>query len=172
MTRTLRTASIAALLTALAGPTLLAGPAAADITDVSVVGVTPGSQCTVTDGCTIIAGVSGNNRYDQVQFLINGAVVGSATPVANSGVVTATFAWHPTSPGPVMVGATQGTSSSAVSYLVGGGGSACSWLPSGSAGSGSASGSGGSGSSSLSGGTGSAGSGSAGSGSAGSGSAC
>ncbi|WP_067566713.1 hypothetical protein [Nocardia acidivorans] len=165
MKRTLLEVSTAAAFTALAWPALLAGPATADITDISVTGLIPGKACSVKDGCTIIAGVDGSNKFGQVEFLINGASIGTVTPVANSGVVTASLDWHPTATGSYTIGVRQGLSMSTIVYPVGAPNSLCAFLPSGSA-----SGSGGSGSASGSFGSGSAGSGSAGSGSAGSGS--
>ncbi|MFB8006861.1 hypothetical protein [Nocardia sp. NPDC056000] len=165
MTRTLSKVGAAAAFATLAGPMLLAGPATADIADISVVGLIPGKNCTVADGCSIIVGVSGDNKFNQVEFLINGTSIGTATPAANSGVVTASIDWHPTASGSYTIGVKQGLSMSTIVYPVGAPGSLCSLLPSGSS-----SGSGGSGSASGSGGSGSAGTGSAGSGSAGSGS--
>lgn len=172
MTRTLSKVSAAAAFTALAAPAILAGPAGADISDISVIGLGSAPSCTVADGCTIIAGVEGDNKFSPVEFLINGNSIGSANPAAVGGVVTASIAWHPTATGSYTIGVRQALSMSTIVYVVGAPSSLCSFLPSGSSsgsgGSGSASGSGGSGSA----GSGSAGSGSAGSGSAGTGSAC
>ncbi|MTE13645.1 hypothetical protein [Nocardia aurantiaca] len=165
-------ASAAAALALLAG-SMLAGPAGASVENISVAGLTSDKPCSVADGCVIQAALGGTDQLSPVDFLVNGAVIGTLTPTSYGSGAAANLPWHPANDGTYTVGVRQGFSNSSIVYVVGKGG-ACppvsSLFPgsssSGSAGSGSASGSAGSGSASGSGGSGSAGTGSAGSGSA------
>lgn len=172
MTRTQTGLGATSALLTLVAPAVLAAPAFADIDGIRVLGATDGQQCSISTGCAIRAALTGGNQYAPVDFLVNDAAIGSATPIRDStGAVSATLEWRPTQEGTYTVGVRQGQSLSTIVYTVTKNGSGCGWAPTGSgtgsAGSGSASSSAGSGSAS----TGSAGSGSAGSGSAGSGSA-
>ncbi|MBL1080142.1 hypothetical protein JK358_37685 [Nocardia sp. 2] len=171
VTRKLFGAAVAVAFTAFAGSVLTAGPAAAGVDGVSVLGRTPGTECGIAAGCSITTGLSGTGKLELVEFLVNGAVIGTAYPTVTNGLVSASHEWWPTAEGTYTVGVRQGVSMVSVVHNVGRA-DYCSLVPSGSAGSGSAgSGSAGSGSASGSFGSGSAGSGSAGSGSA-SGSGC
>lgn len=160
-----------ATFTVLAGTAVMAGPAAAAINGISVTGLSAGKSCSVADGCSIQVETSGGAINSQVEFVVDGNVIGTALPSWNG---VATLDWHPATTGLHTIGARHNGSASTITYTVGNGGfSLCSLLKSGSGGSGSAgTGSGGSGSA-LS-GSGDSGSttGSVGSGSGGTGSGC
>ncbi|WP_067700288.1 hypothetical protein [Nocardia jejuensis] len=157
MTRNLFTTGATLALTALAASLSVTGTASADIDDVMVTGPTDNSQCDIDTGCLIRTTLVGANKLAPVEFLVDGTVIGSATPtpVPFSTNAQASFAWHPPEYRSYTVGIRQSGSLSTILYNVHKPGT-CAWLPSGS-GTGSA-------------GTGSFGSGSAGTGSAGTGS--
>ncbi|QLY29446.1 hypothetical protein [Nocardia huaxiensis] len=165
VTRKLLGAAGAAAFTAMAGSALVAGPAQAGVEDLSVIGLNPGTACAVSTGCAIHTTLTGTGKLDQVEFLVDGQVIGTSWPATVNGAVTASYPWWPEHDGAYSVGVRQGLSSVTIVYTVGKVG-LCSVIP-GSASSGSA----GSGSASGSFGSGSAGSGSAGTGS-GTGSGC
>ncbi|MFE3228771.1 hypothetical protein [Nocardia sp. NPDC059228] len=161
-----------AALAVVAG-SVLAAPAGAAVDNINVAGLTSDKTCSVADGCSIQASLSGSDQLSPVDFLVNGAVIGTLTPTSYGAGAAANMPWHPTSDGTYTVGVRQGVGQATIVYVVGKGGSCppvSSLFPgsssSGSAGSGSASGSGGSGSAGSGSASGSGGSGSAGSGSA------
>ncbi|MGV9409998.1 hypothetical protein ACWDOP_08795 [Nocardia sp. NPDC003693] len=158
-------------VTAAATLTALAGPAAAGINGVTVVGLTPGQQCGVSAGCTIQVETDGFGKLSEVEVSVNGVFVGKALPNWNG---VASIEWHPTTTGMHTISARHSGSLSSITYSVGNGGvSLCGLLPSGSGDSGSG-GTGSNGSGSALSGSGDSGSttGSVGSGSGVSGSGC
>ncbi|MGW4119967.1 hypothetical protein [Nocardia sp. NPDC004711] len=156
----------AAVALAVVAGSMLAGPANASIDNVSVAGLASGKSCSVADGCTIQARLTGNDQLTPVDFLVNGTVIGTVTPTLTWAGAVANMPWHPDADATYTIGVRQGFSSVTTFYVVGAGGGGCPSISSLFPGS-SSSGSAGSGSA----GSGSGGSGSAGTGSAGSGSA-
>ncbi|MEC3954000.1 hypothetical protein VMT65_13265 [Nocardia sp. CDC153] len=156
----------AAALAVLVGT--MAAPAGASIDKIQVAGLTSDKPCSVADGCMIEVALDGSDQLSPVDFLVNGAVIGTVTPTSFGAGAAANMPWHPTDQGTYTVGAHQGLSTVTTVYKVGSA-STCppisSFLPGsasgGSSGTGSGdSGSGGTGSLSGSGGSGSGGSGS------------
>lgn len=156
----------AAVALAVVAGSMLAAPAGAAIAGVNVAGLTSDKPCSVADGCVIQASLTGADQLTPVDFLVNGAVIGTLTPVSYGAGAAANLAWHPTNDGTYTVGIRQGLSTSQTVYIVGKGGTCppiSSLIPgssggsagTGSGGSGSATGSGDSGSGTGSGGTGS-----------------
>ncbi|MGW2663448.1 hypothetical protein ACWCW7_21000 [Nocardia tengchongensis] len=159
-------AGAAAALALVAG-SILAAPAGASIEGIQVAGLTSDKPCSVADGCVIQASLGGSDQLSPVDFLVNGAVVGTLTPTSYGAGAAANLPWHPGNDGTYTIGVRQGVSTVQTVYIVGKGGTCppiSSLLPGsasgGSTGAGSASGSGDSGSGTGSGGSGSAGSGS------------
>ncbi|MEU1208677.1 hypothetical protein [Nocardia sp. NPDC005825] len=161
----------AAVALAVVAGSMLAAPANASIDGVQVAGLTSDKPCSVADGCVIQAALGGADQLTPVDFLVNGAVIGTLTPVSYGAGAAANLAWHPANDGTYTVGVRQGLSTVQTVYIVGKGGTCppiSSLIPgssggsagtgsggSGSAGSGSATGSGDSGSGTGSGGSGS-----------------
>lgn len=157
----------AAVALAVVAGSMLAAPAGAAIADIHVAGLTSDKPCSVADGCVIQASLSGADQLTPVDFLVNGAVIGTLTPVSYGAGAAANLAWHPTNDGTYTVGIRQGLSSSQTVYIVGKGGTCppISSLIPGSSGGSAGTGSGGSGSAGSGSATGSGDSGSGGSGS-------